>query len=84
MVEPVYRPRDARIEQAYLSPDADFSGYEKLMASPIEVYFPEDAPKPADADPRAPVADVPELRRRPCVAGSGTLPYVKSQTGALS
>jgi hypothetical protein len=49
-VEPFYRPGNARIEQAYLSPEADFSRYTKLMASPIEIYFPEDAPRPSEAD----------------------------------
>ena len=48
VVESLYRPGDARIEQAYLSPAADFSRCDKLMASPIEIYFPEDAPKPSE------------------------------------
>lgn len=49
IVEPYYRPADARIEQAYLSPGADFRVYTKVMASPLEIYYPDNAPPPAEA-----------------------------------
>jgi Protein of unknown function (DUF3313) len=50
IVEPFYRPDTARVEQAYLSPTADFSLYTKLMASPLEIYYPENAPPPTEAE----------------------------------
>ena len=48
IVEPFYRPEGARVEQAYISPDADFSRYSKLLAQPLEIYYPTDAPAPSE------------------------------------
>ena len=48
IVEPFYRPEGARVEQAYVSPDADFSIYSKLLAQPLEIYYPTDAPAPSE------------------------------------
>jgi len=48
IVEPFYRPEGARVEQAYISPDADFSVYSKLLAQPLEIYYPTDAPAPSE------------------------------------
>ena len=48
IVEPFYRPEGARVEQAYISPDADFSIYSKLLAQPLEIYYPTDAPAPSE------------------------------------
>jgi hypothetical protein len=48
IVEPFYRPEGARVEQAYISPDADFSLYSKLLAQPLEIYYPTDAPAPSE------------------------------------
>jgi hypothetical protein len=50
IVEPYYRPATAQIDQAYMSPNADFSVYSKLMASPLEIYYPDNAPAPSDQD----------------------------------
>ena len=47
IVEPFYRPEGARVEQAFVSPDADFSVYSKLLAQPLEIYYPTDAPAPS-------------------------------------
>ena len=50
VVEPFFRPPDAQVEQAYVSPDADFSIYTKLMADPLEIYYPENAPQPSEEE----------------------------------
>ena len=50
IVEPFYRPEGARVEQAYISPDADFSIYTKLLAQPLEIYYPDNAPEPNEED----------------------------------
>jgi hypothetical protein len=50
IVEPFYRPEGARVEQAYISPDADFSVYTKLLAQPLEIYYPDNVPAPSDED----------------------------------
>ena len=50
IVEPFYRPDGARVDQAYISPDADFSRYSKLLAQPLEIYYPTDAPAPSEDD----------------------------------
>ena len=49
-VEPFYRPADAQVEQVYISPGADFSVYTRLMASPLEIYYPEDGPQPSEEE----------------------------------
>ena len=49
-VEPFYRPEGAQVEQAYVSPSADFGTYTKLMTRPLEIYYPDDAPGPSQAD----------------------------------
>jgi len=48
IVEPFYRPEGARVDQAFVSPDADFSLYSKLLAQPLEIYYPTDAPAPSE------------------------------------
>jgi hypothetical protein len=50
IVEPFYRPESARVEQSFVSPDADFSRYTKLLAQPLEIYYPDNAPAPAEGD----------------------------------
>ncbi len=50
IVEPFYRPEGARVEQAYISPDADFSVYTKLLAQPLEIYYPDNVPAPSEED----------------------------------
>ena len=50
IVEPFVRPADARVEQSYRSPGADFSVYTKLMGNPLEIYYPDDGPPPSEAD----------------------------------
>ena len=50
IVEPFYRPDGAQVDQAYISPTADFSVYSKLMASPLEIYFPDNAPAPSETE----------------------------------
>lgn len=50
IVEPFYRPENAQVEQAYISPIADFSIYTKLLAEPLEIYYPDNAPAPDEAD----------------------------------
>lgn len=49
-VEPFYRPAGAQVEQVYVSPSADFGTYTRLMARPLEIYYPDDAPEPSQAD----------------------------------
>jgi len=49
-VDPYFRPQGARVEQAYMSPSADFSQYNKLMARPLEVYYPDDVAPPSQAE----------------------------------
>ena len=49
-VEPFYRPEGAVVEQAYVSPTADFGIYTKLMVRPLEIYYPNNAPEPSQAD----------------------------------
>jgi hypothetical protein len=55
-VEPFYRPESARVEQAYVSPTAEFRNYSRLMARPLEIYYPDDVSPPE-------VQDVERLRR---------------------
>ena len=50
IVEPFYRPENAQVQQSYISPTADFSIYSKLLAEPLEIYYPENAPAPNEAD----------------------------------
>ncbi len=50
IVEPFFRPEGAQVQQVYLSPNADFSIYTKLMATPLEIYYPDNAPAPSEAD----------------------------------
>ncbi len=50
IVEPFYRPEGARVEQAYISPDANFSIYTKLLAQPLEIYYPDNIPAPSEED----------------------------------
>ena len=50
IVEPFYRPENAQVEQSYISPTADFSIYSKLLAEPLEIYYPDNAPEPEEAD----------------------------------
>jgi hypothetical protein len=49
-VEPFYRPAGAQVEQVYVSPSADFGTYTKLMARPLEIYYPDNAPAPSQED----------------------------------
>jgi hypothetical protein len=46
------RVQGARVDEAYLSPDADFSRYTKLYAVPLEIYYAEgeDAPTQENLD----------------------------------
>ncbi len=46
------RVQGARVDEAYLSPDADFSRYTKLYAMPLEIYYAEgeDAPTKEDIE----------------------------------
>ena len=50
IVEPFYRPEGAQAQQSFVSPDADFSIYTKLLAEPLEIYTPDNAPTPNEAD----------------------------------
>lgn len=50
IVEPFYRPEGAQAQQSFVSPDADFSIYTKLLAEPLEIYYPDNAPTPNEAD----------------------------------
>ena len=50
VVEPYFRPADAPVENAYVSPSADFGNYTILLARPLEIYFPENAPAPRQED----------------------------------
>jgi hypothetical protein len=50
IVEPFYRPPDAQIEDAFVSPFADFTAYTKLMSRPLEIYYPDNAPAPSQDD----------------------------------
>lgn len=50
IVEPFFRPEGAQVDQAYISPDADFSVYTKLMAMPLEIYYPDNAPEPSEEE----------------------------------
>ena len=50
IVEPFYRPGNALVEHSYVSPTADFSLYTKLLAEPLEIYYPDNAPEPDEAD----------------------------------
>lgn len=50
IVEPFYRPENALVEHSYISPAADFSVYTKLLAEPLEIYYPDNAPEPDEAD----------------------------------
>jgi hypothetical protein len=50
IVEPFYRPENALVEQSYVSPAADFSIYSKLLADPLEIYYPDNAPEPDEQE----------------------------------
>lgn len=50
IVEPFYRPENTQVDQSYISPIADFSIYTKLLAEPLEIYYPDNAPAPDEAD----------------------------------
>ncbi len=50
IVEPFYRPEGAQVERSFVSPTADFSIYTKLLAEPLEIYYPDNAPTPNEAD----------------------------------
>ena len=50
VVEPFYRPPNAQVEFAFLSPDADFSIYRRLQLTPLEIYYPNDVPQPSETD----------------------------------
>jgi hypothetical protein len=52
IVDPYFRPESARVEQAYVSPGADFRNYTKLMTRPLEVYYPDNVtpPSPEELD----------------------------------
>ena len=50
IVEPFYRPEGAQVERSFVSPTADFSIYTKLLAEPLEIYYPDNAPTPDEAD----------------------------------
>ncbi|MGI9331412.1 MAG: DUF3313 family protein [Gammaproteobacteria bacterium] len=38
-VETLRVPAKSRVDEAYLKPDVDFSGYRRLQAAPLEIYF---------------------------------------------
>jgi hypothetical protein len=50
IVEPYYRPESAQIEQSYLRPGADFGKYTKILPTPLEIYYPDNVPRPSDED----------------------------------
>ena len=50
IVEPFYRPQGAQVDDVFISPTADFSRYSKLMASPLEIYYPDNMPPPSEAE----------------------------------
>jgi len=50
IVEPFFRPEGAQADQVYISPTADFGAYTRLMATPLEIYYPEDVPAPDQRD----------------------------------
>ena len=50
IVDPYFRPADAQVERAYISPTAEFRNYKRLMARPLEVYYPDNVPAPSQAE----------------------------------
>jgi Protein of unknown function (DUF3313) len=50
IVDPYFRPADAQIERAYVSPTAEFRNYKKLMTRPLEVYYPDNVPPPSQEE----------------------------------
>ena len=50
VVDPFYRPPEAQVEYAFVSPDADFGKYARLQLTPLEIYYPNDVPQPPQAD----------------------------------
>lgn len=50
IVDPYFRPADAQVERAYVSPTAEFRSYRRLMARPLEVYYPDDVPPPSQEE----------------------------------
>jgi hypothetical protein len=44
------RPATAKVDYAFLSPNADFSKYRTLILSQLEVYYPDSIPQPEDLD----------------------------------
>jgi len=50
IVEPFFRPEGSQVQQVYVSPGADFGVYAKLMATPLEIYYPDNAPAPTEAE----------------------------------
>jgi hypothetical protein len=44
------RVQGARVDEAYLSPDADFSRYTRLYAMPLEIYYAEGEDAPTQED----------------------------------
>ena len=50
IVEPFYRLEGAQAQQSFVSPDADFSIDANRPAEPLEIYDPENAPTPNEAD----------------------------------
>jgi hypothetical protein len=50
IVEPFYRPEAARVDQVYVSPTAEFRTYTKLMARPLEIYYPDNVQAPSQEE----------------------------------
>jgi hypothetical protein len=50
IVDPYFRPADAQVERAYVSPTAEFRTYKRLMARPLEVYYPDNVPPPTEEE----------------------------------
>jgi hypothetical protein len=50
VVEPFYRPSSAQVDYAFASPNGDFGAYSRLQVTPLEIYYPNDAPQPSRAD----------------------------------
>lgn len=56
-VEPVYERQASRVvDQAYILPGADFSQYTRLLAEPLEIYYPE-------SDGEMPAEDIQRIRQ---------------------
>jgi hypothetical protein len=50
IVEPYYRPESAQIEQSYLRPGVEFGKYTRILPTPLEIYYPDNVPRPSDED----------------------------------